>query len=121
MKLHDQRDWDQIGEDMRFVRDNSDLTGPEIYARLKIPRSQYSRIIKHNGCGLSAAKRTVLTELVNLTREKMGQEPLARQLSFAFNIGEQVDLESPQVNVSVLRKTETVWTVEVRLTQGKTA
>lgn len=104
---------------MRFVRENSGLTAPQIYKQIDIPRSHYSNIVKHNRGGLVPAKRLILTELVNSTKVKMGQKPGPKQLSFEFQVGEKVDLTSPQINVNVTRKAETVWMVEVKLTEGQ--
>jgi hypothetical protein len=117
MLKHDQRDWDAIAKDLRFVRDHSQLKPPEIYRKLRIPRSQFSIIVNRAGCGLRPEKRRILTDLVNSTKEKLGQKPGPKQLSFEFDVGQQVDLASASLNINVTRRTETVWMVEVRVTE----
>jgi hypothetical protein len=44
-----------------------------------------------------------------------GQKPGPKQLLLEFAVGEQIDLASTAVNIKT-RRTETVWTFEVRLT-----
>lgn len=99
------------------MRDHSGLTPPQIYKKLRIPRSQFSVIVNHAGCGLRSEKRRILTDLVNLTKEKRGQKTGPKQLSFEFDVGQQVDLASARLNINVTRRTETVWMVEVRVTE----
>lgn len=118
---HDQQTYDDIAKDMNFVKDHSGLKPPQIYRRIGIPSSQFTNITKHASCGLVPQKRAILTEMVNETRSKRGDQPFPVERRLDLDQGIPIEITSRELDIRVLqevvREREKLWIVQISLNE----